>query len=191
MINRADWFPIICLIFLGLAIEGCSQISTPEAKTTVELTLTAEPVGTFEATVGADSSPLPTPLSLLTATPTPKGTSTPTPGVESEEIGSQESGIMGQVLRGPMCPGPVILNDPCPDQPFSAQFNVFDSREKLVASFLSDEQGHFYMLIGPGTYTIVPDESTPIMHPTSQRREVTVQDGEFSDETLIFDTGIR
>jgi hypothetical protein len=191
MINRADWFPIICLIFLGLALEGCSQISTPEAKPTVELTLAAEPVGTFVATVGADTSPLPTPLSLPTATPTPKGTSTPTPGVESEENGSQKSGIMGQVFRGPICPGPVIVDDPCPDQPFSAQFHVFDSQEKHVASFLTDEQGRFSVLLTPGMYTIVPDESTPIMHPTSQGREVSVQDEQFSEVTLIFDTGIR
>jgi hypothetical protein len=40
-------------------------------------------------------------------------------------------------------------------------------------------------------YTIVPDESTPIMHPTSQGREVSVQDEQFSEVTLIFDTGIR
>jgi hypothetical protein len=42
-----------------------------------------------------------------------------------------------------------------------------------------------------GEYTIVPDESAPLMVPGSQRKEVTVEPHEFTQVIFVFDTGIR
>ncbi len=101
-----------------------------------------------------------------------------------------ESGIEGTVLRGPMCPV-AREDDPCPDQPFSALFHVFDSQESEVTTFQSDAEGHFRVPLSPGEYTIIPDGSAPIIHPTSQKKEVTVNRNEYTKVQLVFDTGIR
>lgn len=101
-----------------------------------------------------------------------------------------ESGIEGTVLRGPMCPV-IREDDPCPDQPFSALFYVFNNEGAKVATFQTDEQGEFRVDLSPGEYTIIPDESAPIIFPTRQTKDVTVNSGSFTKVTLIFDTGIR
>ena len=100
------------------------------------------------------------------------------------------TGLEGRVLRGPMCPGPQTVQG-CPDQPFSAWFDVFDDQEKLVTRFQTDEDGLFEVALRPGVYTLVPDESAPILQPHLQRQTVTVQPDGMTTLTLTFDTGIR
>lgn len=103
---------------------------------------------------------------------------------------SNGSGIEGTVLRGPMCP--VVREDePCPDQPFASSFHVFDAKDKKITTFQSDKQGHFRLVLAAGEYAIVPDESAPILFPKNQRKTVVVQPNQFTDVTLLFDTGIR
>lgn len=124
-------------------------------------------------------------------TPTQSTTPEPTASDVSIPDGQSESGISGQVLMGPVCPGPVRVDEPCPDEPFSATFYVFDDQENQVASFQSDEGGLFQIYLIPGRYTIVPDESAPIMRATQQKYEVVVRDKEITQVTLIYDTGQR
>ncbi|MFQ5710037.1 MAG: hypothetical protein ACE5HO_21490 [bacterium] len=100
------------------------------------------------------------------------------------------SGIEGQVIRRPTCPGPITPEDPC-EEPFSAKFSVLDSLDTEVASFRSDEQGNFRVVLMPGSYEVLPDSSAPILRPASQAKNVTVNSGEFTRVTLVFDTGIR
>jgi hypothetical protein len=118
-----------------------------------------------------------------------------TPAAKIEEgatiTGLSSSGIEGQILRGPMCPGPVRPNTPCPDQPFSATFTVVDAEERLVTRFQTDAQGRFRLLLPPGVYTIIPEPSAPVMRPGSQRRQITVSSQQFTQVTLVFDTGMR
>ena len=178
MANKPVCLPILCLLFLGIAVLGCSQTPTTELAPT--LAPTALP----------DLAPSPTPP-LPTATSAP--TSIPT-RVQSDQPATEkphQSGIQGQVLQGPMCGGPVSVDDPCPDQPFSAVFHVLDDQGNRVARFLTDEQGNFHIGLLPGEYTIVPDESALLMSPGAQKREVAVREGEFVRVTLTFDTGMR
>ena len=100
-----------------------------------------------------------------------------------------ESGIEGTVLRGPICPV-VTDKDPCPDAPFRALFHVLDEVGTEVTTFRSDDQGFFRVLLGPGEYSIVADESAPLF-PKRQSQMVTVESNTFTDVTLLFDTGIR
>ena len=100
------------------------------------------------------------------------------------------TGLEGRVLRGPMCPGPQTPQG-CPDQPFSAWFDVFDDQEKHVTRFQTDEDGLFEVALRPGVYTLVPDESAPILQPHLQRQTVTVQPDQITTVILNFDTGIR
>ena len=100
------------------------------------------------------------------------------------------TGLEGRVLRGPMCPGPQTPQG-CPDQPFSAWFDVFDDQQKHVTRFQTDEDGLFEVALRPGVYTLVPDESAPILQPHLQRQTVTVQPDQITTVILNFDTGIR
>jgi hypothetical protein len=90
-----------------------------------------------------------------------------------------------------MYAGPIRIDDPCPDEPFSATFYVLDSQGNQVARFDTDEQGYFQIFLVPGEYTIIPDKSAPLMSPGSQRKDVTVRDQELVEVMLVFDTGIR
>jgi len=100
------------------------------------------------------------------------------------------TGIRGQVLRGPINPGPEIegvINE----EPFSAVFSVLDSENNSVARFESDENGNFELALFPGEYTVVPGPSAPILFPEQQTRAVSVPADGFADVVLDFDTGIR
>jgi len=99
-------------------------------------------------------------------------------------------GLEGTVLRGPTCPVETE-NDPCPDEPFSALFHVFDLDEEEVATFTTSADGSFRITLAPGDYLIVPDATAPIIHPSTQAKSVTVEAGGFTEVTLVFDTGIQ
>ena len=100
------------------------------------------------------------------------------------------TGVRGQVIRGPINPGPEIegvINE----EPFSASFSVLDSENNIVARFESDENGSFEVALAPGEYTVVPEPSAPILFPEQQTRTVSVPTDGFADVVLDFDTGIR
>ena len=100
------------------------------------------------------------------------------------------TGIRGQVLRGPINPGPEIAGV-INEEPFSAVFSVLDSENNSVARFESDENGSFEVALAPGEYTVVPDPLAPILFPEQQTRAVSVPADGFADVVLDFDTGIR
>jgi len=101
-----------------------------------------------------------------------------------------ETGIRGQVIRGPIHPGPEI-EGVSNEEPFSASFSVLNSEDTRVAGFKSDENGIFEVFLRPGEYTVVPDPSAPILFPEQQTKAVSVPRDGFADVILEFDTGIR
>ena len=105
-------------------------------------------------------------------------------------VGQEESGLTGQVLRGPVVPGPGIEGSP-DETPFAAFFHVLDGRDDEVAQFRSDENGRFRIALRPGNYTVVPDDTAPLLFPSRQERSVTVPEKGFAEVVLSFDTGIR
>ena len=84
----------------------------------------------------------------------------------SSPVATQETGLEGQVVRGPTAGGPVQEGD-AGQEPFSALFHVLDSEERGIAQFRSDENGMFEVALAPGDYIVVPDDSAPIFlaHP--------------------------
>ena len=104
-------------------------------------------------------------------------------------VSADETGIEGTVLIGPIRPGPAMAGQ-SDEAPFRASFLVLDSEHK-VASFESDDQGYFKVLLPAGEYTIVPVKSTPILFPGRQKKTVTVPEDGFANVTLRFDTGMR
>jgi hypothetical protein len=101
-----------------------------------------------------------------------------------------ETGIKGQVMMGPITPGPAVVGA-ADEAPFRAVFQVFDAESKLVTRFKSDENGNFTVPLPPGNYTIVPDKSAPFPYPGQQRKTVKVPEGGFADVVLRFDSGMR
>lgn len=102
---------------------------------------------------------------------------------------SPMTGLTGVVLRGPVTPV-CRVDVPC-DAPFSASFTVQRSG-RMVAQFQSDMSGQFTVFLPPGTYTVTPTPDAPIIAPSSQAKQVTVEDnGALTSVRLTFDTGIR
>ena len=100
-----------------------------------------------------------------------------------------ETGLRGQVLRGPI--QPVCQEDePCEDAPFAATFHVYRGARR-VATFRSGDDGRFEVVLDPGTYTVVPDADAPLLAPEQQRQEVVVEADGVTEVTLRYDTGIR
>ncbi len=102
----------------------------------------------------------------------------------------QTSGIKGKVFRGPVRPGPQTETEP-DELPFRALFHVRDTEGNEVGRFESNDDGEFEIVLAPGDYLIVPDETAPLMAPTNQAHKVEVREGEVVEVTLRFDTGIR
>ena len=100
-----------------------------------------------------------------------------------------EIGIRGTALWGPVKPGPSRLGQ-SDEAPLSATFIVLVD-ERQVAQFKSDKKGDFEVLLPAGDYTIVPDKSTPIPAPQSQKKTVTVPEDGFAVVTFRFDTGMK
>jgi hypothetical protein len=109
------------------------------------------------------------------------------PAVEPDGRGSIPTVLEGIAYRGPTRPVCQVDN-PC-NAPFSATFEVRQG-ERVVALFQSDSAGRFLVRLAPGTYTVVPDASAPLLA-RSQAHEVTVEPGGLTYVQLNFDTGIR
>lgn len=98
------------------------------------------------------------------------------------------TGLAGTVYRGPVAPV-CVFNQPC-EAPFKAGFTVQRGTTR-IATFQSDEQGHFEVRLSPGSYVIVPDADAPIISPRSQTKDVTAGATGLTMVDLHFDTGIR
>lgn len=104
-------------------------------------------------------------------------------------VNAAETGIKGTILWGPVEPGPARIGQ-SDEAPLRAAFVVMDSKQK-VASFESDDEGNFTVLLPAGKYAIVPDKSKPALFPGEQRKMVTVPEDGFAIVTLKYDTGMR
>jgi hypothetical protein len=100
------------------------------------------------------------------------------------------SGIEGFVTEGPMCPGPVRIGDnPCPDQPYPTTITILDTHGKQLAQIQTDDTGHFIIQFAPGTYTLHPEPGKPF--PVAPDQSVFIEDGQYTQVSIIYDTGIR
>lgn len=100
-----------------------------------------------------------------------------------------DTGIRGTVIWGLVKPGPSKVGQKN-EAPLRASFAVYDGDNK-VAEFESDRSGRFKVSLPPGDYTIVPDKSTPIPFPESQKTQVTVPANDFADVTIRLETGMK
>jgi hypothetical protein len=99
------------------------------------------------------------------------------------------SGIEGQVLIGPACPGLQRVDTPCPDKPYQATLTVLNSGGQVVATVQSDANGYYNVALEPGTYTLRPE--SPGAMPSAAEQSVTVVARQFTQVKVSYDSGIR
>ena len=97
-----------------------------------------------------------------------------------------DTGLEGQVTRSPT--SPVCAPTLGCTAPFAADFDVWHTG-LLVTRFHSDSAGAFFVRLPPGTYTVIPDSSAPVV--PGQVKTVTLKSESLTSVVLDFDTGIR
>lgn len=102
-----------------------------------------------------------------------------------------DSGIDGHTMVDGGCPL-VRQGTVCPDRPLSARIDVTaENSTAIVATTVSDSDGHFRLPLTPGTYVVRPTNLTGAVVPLAQPTTVTVHQGQFTTLTVHFDSGIR
>lgn len=101
-----------------------------------------------------------------------------------------DTGVEGRILKGPMCPGPVLLGRPCPNRPAEGPFVLVDASGREAARFRTDAQGRFRVAAPPGRYAVMPIlmEGEPFL---AGRHEVVVPGTGWIRVELTFDSGMR
>jgi len=97
-------------------------------------------------------------------------------------------GIDGLVLIGPQCP---VQSERvyCPDLPYQADIDVRTAAGVLVTQVRSGEDGRFRVGLRPGDYVLEPESGKPF--PVAQPQDVTVDQGQYVEVVVRYDTGIR
>jgi hypothetical protein len=98
------------------------------------------------------------------------------------------TGAAGTVRRGPITP--VCTEGVTCDAPFSGDFKV-ERANRIVATFHSDSDGHFSVMLAPGSYQVVAGPGAPVLDPGNQQHPITVGPDGLTTVDLLFDTGIR
>jgi hypothetical protein len=96
--------------------------------------------------------------------------------------GQLDSGVRGQVLRGPLCPV-ATLDNPCPDEPYATDVRILTAAGEQVATTHSGGDGVFIVSLAPGHYILTTDQGSPV--------DVVVKAHAFTQATVEYDTGIR
>jgi hypothetical protein len=100
--------------------------------------------------------------------------------------------IHGTAMVGPTCP---VEHDPpeegCEDQPYEGDLVVVKAGgEKVVARFVTGEEGTFEVSVAPGTYDIrSPSDQT--LPACSTQEPVVVEEGRTAEADVSCDSGIR
>ncbi len=103
-----------------------------------------------------------------------------------------DSGVEGIVLAGPQCPvqGPDV-GDECDDQPYQATIIVrSEDGSTEIIRFTAEDDGAFRQPLAPGSYLLDPQPGENGF-PFAEDQLVTVTEGQFTEITILYDTGIR
>ena len=119
-------------------------------------------------------------VALLIAVIVPMATAqTPTPG---------SSGIEGVIMVSPNRPGPIRKDQPSAGPAANVRF-VVKKGDAQVASFTTDAEGGFRVLLPPGTYTVLRED--PGARIGRWRFEAEVKPGEVTKVQWVGDSGMR
>jgi hypothetical protein len=99
-----------------------------------------------------------------------------------------DSGVEGQVFIGPMCPV-VQEGQECPDKPFQAVLTVNSPTGERIVQVQTGEDGTFKIPLAPGEYILHPE--SPNALPFASEQAFTVEEGQFTQIVVTYDSGIR
>jgi hypothetical protein len=98
------------------------------------------------------------------------------------------TGLQGTVSAGPTCPVERV-DSPCPPRPLSAEVDAKDASGRLAATTRSGSDGHYRLMLPPGTYTLTVASTGPF--PRCPTPTGTVVAGSSATVDIHCDTGIR
>jgi len=98
-----------------------------------------------------------------------------------------DSGVRGTVTIGPT--SPVQRAGESGEAPYETDITVKAADGSVAARVRSSALGTFSVDLPPGSYTLVPQNGSPI--PIAQPVDVIVGPHAFTDVTIAYDSGIR
>jgi hypothetical protein len=107
----------------------------------------------------------------------------------SSDDPSLRSGVRGVVTAGPQCPV-VVQGSPCPDRPWTGTVRITSVEGDTVSEAATGPDGSFSFELEPGRYRVlaVIDGGGPA---TAASRSIMVDEGAFTEVSLLVDSGIR
>src|SRR6266446_4814369 len=108
----------------------------------------------------------------------------------------RQSGIEGQVFLR-FCGLAFPSGELCADSPYQTSITVYTDSGRPVTSFITDPNGAFSLPLRPGRYVLVPFVAssegpggiTTILFPIANPVSVEVEGHEFTQVTIIYDSG--
>jgi hypothetical protein len=100
------------------------------------------------------------------------------------------SGVEGQVLLGPVSPTSTDESSSS-EKPYKASLNILNTEREEITSIDTDKDGRFRLNLKPGEYIISPKAPNPPNPPYPEEQKVIVKEGEYTNVTIRFDSGIR
>ena len=101
-----------------------------------------------------------------------------------------DSGIVGRVVIGPTCPVEMPGLD-CADKPYQATITVLTPSGDKVTRFTADEEGRFRVNLAPGQYILYPESPNDMGLPLGVEQTFTVEEGQYTELLVTYDSGIR
>ena len=112
------------------------------------------------------------------------------PEKNRNNVQTEEGGIKGFVMKGPICPVQREGDDSCNDKPVRASIIIKDKKENIVKNIETRDDGSFSVSLSPGNYAIYADSSGNALG-GAKSEYVTVEEGKYAEVTVRIDTGIR
>lgn len=101
-----------------------------------------------------------------------------------------DSGIVGQVVIGPTCPVEMPGLD-CANKPYQATLTVLTQSGNKVTQFTTEADGTFKVNLASGDYILHPEPPDDTGLPYGTEQAFTVNQGQFTQLLVTYDSGIR
>jgi len=109
-------------------------------------------------------------------------------GKNGTESPSGKTGIKGDVFLAE-CQGDQVATDCFSQEPYQATLILYNTKVEEIARIQTAEDGTFEYEIEAGVYLLHPE--SPSMYPIATDYQIVVVEGEMTEMTIIYDSGVR
>jgi hypothetical protein len=102
--------------------------------------------------------------------------------------GGSGTGIKGQTFLAE-CEGDQIAADCFSQAPYQATLVIYNAAFEEIDRVVTDADGSFRIDLEPGVYFVHP--FSPGAYPIANDYQVSVVEGEYTELTIVYDSGIR